>query len=195
MTVLAATAWRNNAELIVACRQLGYLGDDLTTLDPTYGRGKFWALWRPAFLVAHDLLTVDGVDFRALPEPDESFDAVVFDPPYKLNGTPTESVDERFGVHVVATRAERMQLCLDGIDECARVVKRDGTLLVKCQDQVNGGRVRWQSREFADRAESHGMRLVDQLLLLTRPRPQPHARQMHAARNYSTMLILRKDRR
>ena len=31
-----------------------------------------------------------------------------------------------------------------------------GTLLVKCQDQVCGGDVRWQTREFADHAESVG---------------------------------------
>lgn len=190
MTVLAAHPWRNNAELIAACRTLGYLHDDWPTLDPTYGRGGFWKIWRPHNLVTHDLV-IDGVDFRDLPHPDGAFQAVTFDPPYKLNGTPTAAVDSRYGVHVVASRDERHQLILDGIDECARVLAPGGWLLIKCQDQVNGGKVRWQTRMFADRAEEkHGMRLVDALLMLgMRPQP-PDRRQVHARRNYSTLLVL-----
>jgi SAM-dependent methyltransferase len=178
MTVLAAHAWRNNAELIADCARLGYLAPDRRTIDPTYG------------LVAHDL-KLDGVDFRALPHDDDSFDAAVFDPPYKLNGTPTASVDERYGVDIVDTRHGRMQLIIDGIDELARVIRPRGYLLLKCQDQVNGGKVRWQTRLFADHAEQkHGMRLVDMLHLLAY-RPQPEGRrQQHARRNYSNLLVL-----
>lgn len=184
---MAATAWRTNAELIVACRDLGYLTADAPTLDPTWGKGTFWKQWRPDLLVAHDLYTLDGVDFSHLPHGDREFPHVVFDPPYKPNGTPSEP-DEAYGVHHKATRAERMQLCLDGIDECARVAAV--RLFVKCQDQVCGGRVRWQTREFADRAEHHGFRLRDMLHILVTPRPQPCGTQEHARRNYSTMLVL-----
>jgi hypothetical protein len=191
--ILAATAWATNADLIVAARGLGYLRDDADLLDPTYGRGTFWKLWTPSHLVKHDL-KLDGVDFRNLPYADGTFHQVVFDPPYKLNGTPTENVDERYGVNVVGTRAGRMQLCLDGIEECARVTALGGWLLVKCQDQVNGGQVRWQTRTFSDHAESFGFRLVDMLLKLG-GRPQPDGRrQVHARRNYSTMLVLKRER-
>jgi SAM-dependent methyltransferase len=189
MTVLAAQPWRTNAELIADCARLGYLQTHWRTLDPTFGRGGFWKKWRPAELVVHDM-KLDGVDFTDLPHGDASFDAVVFDPPYKLNGTPTRSVDERYGVDVVDTREARHDLIRAGIDECARVLRPGGWLLVKCQDQVNGGKVRWQTREFADHAElKHGMRLVDMLHRLGY-RPQPAGRrQVHARRNYSTLLV------
>lgn len=191
MTVNAAHAWRNNAELIVACRTLGYLRDDAYTLDPTYGRGTFWKLWRPERLVRHDL-KLDGVDFTALPHADREFDAITFDPPYKLNGTATPAVDERYGVDAYMSQPERHRLIRQGIIECVRVLATDGVLLVKCQDQVNAGRVRWQTREFADAAEAHGCRLVDMLHMLG-GRPQPEGRrQVHARRNYSTMLVLRR---
>lgn len=194
MTVLAATAWRTNAEMIDACRELGYLSDDVATLDPTFGKGNFWKRWRPATLVAHDL-KLDGVDFRQLPELDDSFGAVVFDPPYKLNGTPTADIDERYGVDIVSSRGDRHDLIRAGIDECARVLAPNGWLLIKCQDQVNGGKVRWQTREFADHAEQkHGLRLVDALIMIG-GRPQPAGRsQLHARRNYSTMLVLRSPK-
>lgn len=47
------------------------------------------------------------VSNRLTPWPDRSFQAVAYDPAYKLNGTPTAQKDERYGVHVVATRAGR----------------------------------------------------------------------------------------
>lgn len=192
--VKAAHPWRTNAELIVACRTLGYLRDDWVTLDPTYGRGTFWNIWRPRILRTHDQ-KIDGVDFRHLPYPDAMFEAITFDPPYKLNGTPTEEVDERYGVDRYASRADRHQLIRDGMAECARVLAPGGSLLVKCQDQVNGGKVRWQTIEFSTYGtEELGLDLVDMLHMLG-GRPQPAGRrQEHARRNYSTMLVLRRPK-
>ena len=84
------------------------------------------------------------------------------------------------------------QLIADGIDECVRVLEPNGVLLVKCQDQVCSGRVRWQTREFVGVAERAGCDLVD-MFQLGGHRPQPPGRrQMHARRNYSTLLVLRK---
>jgi SAM-dependent methyltransferase len=188
-TILAAQAWATNAELIADCARLGYLTGRV--LDPTYGRGKWWTAWCPDGLVAHDLKT-DGVDFRHLPHPDESFDAIAFDPPYKLNGTPTDKVDAPYGVDVVDTRDGRHQLIRDGITECKRVLALDGHLLVKCQDQVNGGKVRWQTHEFTGHAQTLGLRLVDAFLILGHREQPAGTRQVHARRNYSTLLVFRK---
>jgi hypothetical protein len=131
------------------------------------------------------------VDFTALPWPDRFFDAVTFDPPFKLNGTPTASVDQRYGVDVYRSREQRHDLILAGITECARVARR--VLLVKCQDQVNGGKIRWQTRLFADHAEAQGFELVERFDMLGY-RPQPPGRtQQHARRNYSTLLVLERS--
>lgn len=95
MTIFAATPWRNNAELIRDIAELGYIKKDDYTLDPTYGRGKWWDLWRPDNLVIHDLYTVDGVDFRELPEADGTFDVVAYDPPYVCMSLDTEILTKR----------------------------------------------------------------------------------------------------
>lgn len=187
----AASPWRTNAELIVACRDLGYLSDSFRTLDPTYGKGTFWKAWRPSQLTAHDL-KLDGVDFRDLPYQRDSFDAVTFDPPYKLNGTATPLVDERYGVDHYQSVEDRHNMIIEGIAECARVLALGGWLLIKCQDQVNGGRVRWQTRLFADAAERAGCTLVDMLHRLGHRAQPAGRRQVHARRNYSTMLVLRR---
>lgn len=197
MTVLAIDKWKSNAELIASCAELGYLRKEWSTLDPTYGLGTFWKVWRPELLIATDIdpkkspHTSNGIDFRALPWVDRTFDAVVFDPPYKLNGTPDASIDERYAVHVPTRWQDRMTLCMDGIRECARVLG-DGYLLVKMQDQVCSGKVRWQTRVFADVAGDCGLGLVDRFDFLSY-RPQgKEVRQVHARRNSSQLLVFKR---
>jgi hypothetical protein len=196
--VVAAKAWPSNAHLIADVARLGYL--DGRVLDPTYGRGKWWTIWQPDVLTMSDIAPpadspATRADFTNLWHADGTFDAVAFDPPYKLNGRPDPTVDEPYGVHQPATRDERMQLCRDGIAECARVLKPRGYLLVKCQDQVNGGKVRWQTIDFTMHAAAHGLTLVDRFDLLGKHRPQPMdgRRQEHAHGRPSTLLVFRKS--
>lgn len=195
--VLAAARWRTNADLIADVARIGYLRTTDVVLDATYGRGVFWRRFRPDRLICHDTRT-DGVDFRKLPEPDHSVDVEVLDGPYKLNGRPSDP-DERYGVDIPARWQDRHALICDGITEAARVVRRGGLLLVKCQDQVCSGAVRWQTRIFADHAETVGFDQVDRFDRVTTPRAQPERKrkdgapsvQQHAARNLSSLLVLR----
>lgn len=223
---------RTNAELVLELVELRYLDAAWRTLDATYGLGRFWRRWRPDRLVAHDLdpaKAPDGpADFTNLPHPDGSFAVVVLDGPYKLNGAAgSHASDTDYGVADRAGWQARHDLIAAGIREAARVVApawrervdrgrtelAGGIVLIKCQDQVSAGAVRWQTREFADVAEAAGLTLVDQLHLIGR-RPQPArtrrhgecrgagcdrcvdgrlpSRQHHAAHNYSTLLVTRK---
>lgn len=129
-----------------------------------------------------------------MPWEDGTFEQIVFDPPYKLNGTPDEVVDGRYGVDTPTRWQDRMQVCKDGIDEMCRLLAPRGFLLIKCQDQVCSGKVRWQSREFAERAEAHGLEHHDSLLFLGGREQPPGTRQLHARRNLSTLLVMRKGK-
>lgn len=86
--VLSIDRYRHNGELIAAVARLGYLRPEHHVLDPTHGKGVWWRTWQPNKLTAHDIdpaKAPDGpADFTALPYPDDHFDAVAFDPPYKL---------------------------------------------------------------------------------------------------------------
>lgn len=194
---MAISAAKNNAELMLECFELGYLSDTAFTLDPTYGHGRFWKRRRPRLFRGHDIdpnLAPNGpMDFRSLKYEDETFGAVVFDPPYKLNGTGgSHASDEAYGVADRVRWQDRMALCRDGIFECARVLQPSGHLLIKCQDQVCSGQVRWQTIDFAGCALMASCELVD-MLHLPSYRSQPEGRsQVHARRNYSTLLVTRK---
>ena len=189
MTILSATKWPTNSALIADCERLGYIKGKV--LDPTYGLGNFYKEFRPARLVAGDLITESMVrlDFTKLPFANKVFDTVIYDPPYKLNGTPTDYVDTRYGVGSYTRWQDRMALMIQGQVECARVVAKGGFLLTKCMDQVVSGKVRFQSDVLSNVCP---LEKVDELLFLTNPREQPHARQIHSRRNYSHLLVFQR---
>ena len=189
MTILSATKWDNNSDLIRDCWRLGYIGDRV--LDPTFGLGNWWKSYQPRHLITGDLHTRANIklDFTALPFADQTFDTVAYDGPYKLNGTPTESADKPYGVHKYTRWQDRLGLLIRGQVECARVVKKGGFLLTKCMDQVVSGKVRFQSDILTNVCP---LEKVDELLFLTNPREQPHTRQVHSRRNYSHLLVFQR---
>lgn len=191
--VLAANNWPTNGHLIADVARLGYLKEEWRTLDPTYGKGVWWKIFKPNDLVIHDKYTLDGVDFRNLPYDDCSFKAVTLDPPYKLNGT-DQGEGERFGVHRPMTWQAKMQMIREGITECARVLEEGGYKLLKCQDQVCSGLVRWQTIEFVNHAYAVGLDLVDRFDYYGGYRKQPlnDRKQIHAHGRGSTLLIFKK---
>ncbi len=194
MTVHATHEWADNAALIEDVARLGYL--DGHVLDATFGLGNFWTRWQPEVLVTNDLNPEKGAqhqyDFRKLGWAEQEFDAVVFDPPYKLSGTPAlGEFDERYGIDQVQSRNERMKMIAEGTLECWRVT--DSFLLVKCQDQVEGGKVRWQTDLVTHMVMTAGGSKVDRFDFIYKPRPQPGNRQQRRARrNTSTLLVFER---
>lgn len=196
--VMAVSNWKTNADLIADVARLGYL--DGTVLDTTYGEaGGFWKVWRPEGLVAADvdpnIEDLDLVaDFTCLPFADESFDSVVMDPPYRLNGTPTlGEFDSRYGIGAYTRWQDRMDLILRGVTECCRVSR--SFVLTKTQDQICSGKVVWQSDLVTDTAAKSGFTKVDRFDFVTAMRPQPPGRrQVHARRNASQLLVFRKEK-
>jgi hypothetical protein len=204
VTVLAVDSYATNAHLILAAHELGHIRDSDVVADVTYGRGIFWKLYRPSTLIAADLKprsqNVTRADFRCLPWADETLDVVVLDPPYGLRGT-VNSSNGGYGLDDGYLSVDaRHDLIKRGISECARVTKRGGRVLLKCQAQVCSGRIWWQDRIFADHAETVGLDLIERLDMLGGSRPQPArtrkdgkpSRQHHAYQRPSSLLIFKK---
>ena len=203
MTVKFAGDWKNNGEMIADVARLHFPADPFV-LDVTYGSGRWWNTYRPDNLYASDLHPkeewVEEADFRNLPWYDSQFDVVAFDPPYKLNGRSTgagvAASDEGYGVGEYVGWKDKMQTIHEGVVEGMRVARRGGLLLIKCQDQVCSGKMRWQTRDFADTAEKWGGRLKDSFDFYgTGGRAQPAGRrQKHAYGRPSTLLVVVKER-
>lgn len=208
MTVLAATAWNTNADLIADCFRLGYLRTEWVTLDATFGRGNWWKKARPTILWAQDLREMPepwpdvqylaGIDFRHQPWDDDAFDACAFDPPYVCVGgratTGTPDMHDRYGMTDAPRSPRALQDVIDeGLAECARVTKPGGHLLVKVQDYVSSGSL-WPGTFYTtQRALDLGLVVLDRLEMIGSPRPQPPGRrQVHARRNLSTLLVLKR---
>jgi hypothetical protein len=138
--VLGSVFTGTNADLMAAVAPLYLTG---SVLDTTYGDGGWWRRFTPDPFTAHDLHKLDGVDFRRLPEPDGSVDAVCFDPPYvpqggtAIGGAGAADFRDRFGLTTESTPWWQVRdLIIAGVAECARVARR--WVLVKCTDFVTG---------------------------------------------------------
>lgn len=197
---LAVTDWPTNGHLIqTVARDLGYISADDIVLDVTYGRGNWWTLWRPEQLLTHDL-AIDGVDFRRLPERTGSIDVVAYDPPYiPLGGTSNADVGvfrDRFGLEgAPKRRLELSRLILDGFQECCRVVRPGGIVLVKCQPFQTGKHFCHMPAIVIGYAEDLGVRLIDELVHRRGTGPSSAERFHHARQNRSHLLVFRRRQR
>lgn len=237
--VKAAQEWASNAALIADCAALGYLRREWKTLDPTYGEGNWWKAWRPAELEENvwDPKNESGWDFREIPWEPESFDAVVFDPPYVAPGgretSSIKSFHEKYGMGETPPTPALLHLYnLAGLAECHRVLRParrrngpEGMCLVKCQDYIWSGTFQPATFWMMEAAATLGFEVIDRLEHIGDLRAQPlmqsrcdqcdakflkgretcakcgatgrkmvPIRQVHARRNLSTMLVLRRSR-
>lgn len=141
--ILASVFTGTNADLMAAVAPIYLTG---SVLDVTYGEGKWWDRFRPEPFTFHDKFKVDGVDFTALPEADNSIDTVCFDPPYVTSGgvTTRQAFQDAYGIgdqrEVNARTSEgyrefELWLCA-GVREALRVARQ--FVLVKCMEFSQG---------------------------------------------------------
>jgi hypothetical protein len=197
---LAVSDWPSNGHLIEAvATELGYLKSTDLVLDVTYGRGNWWTRWQPEQLRTHDL-AIDGVDFRRLPERSASVDVVAFDPPYVPQGgtthQETSEFRDRFGLNgAPKKRLELSELILDGLQECARVVRPGGVILMKCQPFQSGKHFHHMPAIVIGYAEVLELRLIDELVHRRTTGPSSAKRFHHARQNRSHLLVFRRRQR
>jgi hypothetical protein len=186
--VLGSVIGGTNADLIAAVAPLYLTG---SVCDLTYGRGGWWRRFTPSPFVGHDIDT-DGVDFTALPEPDGTYDAVCFDPPYIPYGGTTARPDfaNRYGIEGGRSRAELDALIAAGLTEAARVTRQ--WVLVKCNDYTNGRRLHAGSVKMINTATELGLPLWDLIIHHTGSGPGGNTanREPPRARRHHSYLIV-----
>ena len=194
-----------NAEMFPHILEL-YVPKGSVIADVTYGKGAFWRhVPRTTYkLHASDLQT--GVDCRLLPYSDSSLDCVVLDPPYMHTpgGTAHEG-HQNFEGYYQNNAAETtgpkyheavLALYFKAGAEAFRVLRGDGILIVKCQDEVCANKQRLTHVEVINEYAGYGFVVEDCFVLMRTNRPGVSRilKQRHARKNHSYFLVFRKRR-
>jgi hypothetical protein len=210
--ILEAQRWENNSDLIRAAFDLhvwpkkwaqGKPGPAI--MDVTFGKGLWWQ-WVPGrdhTFTSHDM-KIDGVDFTNLPEADESMDVICFDPDYVApGGRDTSTIpdfNERYGLNDPYESPRSLQDHInDGITECARVLRPQGIMMVKCATYISSGKPWLGEYHTIHHGITEAGLVVEDIFVHisgTGPQPErPGSRQQHARSNSSRLIIFRKPGR
>jgi hypothetical protein len=178
--------------------------------DVTCGKGVFWrGVPKSSYkLLATDLAT--GVDCRNLPYENASIDCVVLDPPYmegfyrtsacQLAGAGTHKTFREYysnGARTVGGpkyHAAVLDMYFAAAREAFRVLRRNGILIVKCQDEVSANTQHLTHVEIINEYAAMGFYAKDLFVLVRRNRPGASRilGQEHARKNHSYFLIFVK---
>lgn len=191
-----------NADVFAQVMSL-HVPEGATVADVTWGKGVFWRKVREGIynLRATDIST--GVDCRDLPYLDGEIDCVVLDPPYMEGFFRNDDTQKAGGGSYAAFRKHYAngnekpesvkwhdavtKLYREAGREAYRVLRRNGVLIVKCQDEVSANRQRLTHVEIINDYESLGFYTKD-LFVVVRPNKPSVARlkkQVHARKNHS----------
>ncbi len=195
--ILPSVITGTNADLIAQIAPMYLTG---SVCDVTYGKGSWWRRFRPDGLVAHDIDTDkgDGVDFTNLPEPDNTYDAVCFDPPYIPQGgfetSTARNFADGFGL-TSRSRAALWELIGAGIAECSRVTRPGGWVLAKCMDFVTGGAFHLGHVTVLDLAARAGLSCHDLIVHHAGSGPGGHNifTPIRARRHHSYLIVFEVD--
>jgi tRNA G10 N-methylase Trm11 len=176
--------------------------------DITYGKGVFWKNVNLDQFELRKSDIKDGVDCRSLPYRDETFDCVVFDPPYMHTPGGTAHENHQNYENYYANNAAKggtvkkyheavLDLYFKAEREAYRVLKQEGIYIVKCGDEVCANQQRLTHVELINEFTSNGFVVEDLFVLLRNNKPGMSRvlRQVHARKNHSYFLVFRKSKR
>jgi len=188
----------DNSDLVKEIANL-YFKDGFKIADVTYGKGVFW---KKINLSKYDFYPSDirtcpesNYDFRKLPYGDGEFDILVLDPPYAHN--PGKMLINDSYLNKETTKGfyhkDIIQLYIEGMAEGLRVLKNNGLMLIKCQDEIETSKQKISHIEIYDYAFRLKMDVEDLFILVQNKYPYiQHKEQKHARKNHSYMWIFKK---
>lgn len=179
--------------------------------DVTYGKGVFW---RHVPKDRYKVIPTDietGVDCRALPYKDGTIDCVVLDPPYMegfyrrvtghMAGSGTYSAFRKYYSSGEETtngpkyHAAVLDFYFRAGKEAHRILKTNGVLIVKCQDEVSANTQHLTHIEITNEFHLMGFHPKDLFVVVRSNKPAVSRlkNQVHARKNHSYFLVFVKN--
>jgi hypothetical protein len=203
----------SNAEVFPKILRL-HVPDGAKIADITWGLGVFWKKVPEGRYEVHGTDLKTGTDCRSLPYKNAEMDCVVFDPPYMegffrrdkghLGGSGTHSTfrnaysnGQETGESGPKWHAAVVHLYAEGGREAARVLKPNGIMIVKCQDEVSANRQWLTHVEIINAYAKLGFYARDLFVVVRTNQPGVTRllKQVHARKNHSYFLVFQKSRR
>lgn len=170
--------------------------------DVTYGNGAFWKnrkqpRWK--FDIQPLFPDVIACDSRALPFSGPALNSIMFDPPFltyvragRDHKAGKVQMTARFGGYW--TYQELTDHYVGTIACAARVLRKGGVFVVKCQDIIHNHRMHSTHTMVINECASRGLRLKDLFVLVAKHRmPSPQkGKQRHARSFHSYFLVFER---
>lgn len=203
---------RNNEEIFPLILSL-YVPIGAEIADVTYGKGVFWKKVNRQDYNLHFSDIKTGTDCRNLPYESQSMDCVVIDPPYMEgfyrrsndhlagNGTFSSFREAYSDGSIYEQKTEALKYHDAVLDmyysagyEAIRVLKTNGILIVKCQDEVSANKQHLTHVEIINKYTKHGLIVEDLFIMIRNNKPNISTlkKQVHARKNHSYFLVFRK---
>lgn len=204
--ILSAYSSVDNSEVFPKVLRL-HLPRGSKVADVTFGKGVFW---KKIPKDEYQLLATDiknGVDCRKLPYKTHQLDCIVLDPPYMEglyrkddsfagNGTHSAFQDHYSNGNRPSGLNSKwhdavLEFYIQASIEAKRVLKPNGTLIVKCQDEVSAGVQRLTHVEIILNLVRLGFYTKDIFVMVRTNRPCATRviKQLHARKNHSYFLV------
>lgn len=200
---LASVWFGDDAELIERLLNFYPRRVPAAILDATVNGGRFWRESKRAVIGLdieaqhHPTIVADNT---AMPFRDESFEAIVYDPPHIPNQGRDRSKDfnTRFGLVLRSSKENHYTFShtFPGFTrEAYRVLTGEGILLCKIADYVHHHRYQWAHIEFINAAREAGLTPCDCIVKIRKgPIIDPKwKRAHHSRRQHCYWLIFRKS--
>ena len=201
---LVFSAYQGNNRYIFSRILDLYIPPGAAIADITYGNGAFWKdidvqKYKCSF---SDIQS--NVDCRALPYKSDSYDCVVFDPPYMhISGRTTHINHQNYeryyrnndnSENTKKYHEAVLDFYFKTAGEVFRVLKRKGIFIVKCQDEVCSNRQRLTHVEIINELTVHNYICEDLFVVMRTNKPGMSRviKQRHARKNHSYFLVFRK---
>jgi tRNA G10 N-methylase Trm11 len=181
-----------------------YIPAGSSIADITYGNGAFW---KQIDIQKYHCLFSDiktGTDCRALPYANESFDCIVFDPPYMhVSGRSAHRDHQNYEPYYRNNESREiikkyheavLDLYFKTAIEAFRVLKKNGILIIKCQDEVCANKQRLTHVEIINELTCLNYICEDLFVVMRANKPgvSRMIQQRHARKNHSYFLVFRK---